>query len=243
MARYLILSMHRSGSSLLTKILKHALGRDDAVEDADAYNVSGYNEDEHLVSYNEKIFSDQGKSWFECLADLTDSEKKAIKYHYESYLNALSDNTVIKDPRVLNVFGKLEKVDFDGTILLLRRSTESVRESIKRRNGFSDKVIEDYISSSKNDEEYIISKYSPIIITYEDICDQSSVKRFLKDKLGIKLEKHFTMLGVSKRRIYLRQIKQSLMQDLQGVSAKNVSTASIYRRFIKYKALIGSLLK
>lgn len=243
MARYLILSMHRSGSSLLTKILKSALGRDDSAEDADAYNISGYNEDEHLVNYNENIFSDQDKSWFDCLGHFSESEKQSIKYHYEDYLNRVADNTVVKDPRLLNVFGKLEKVDFDGTIILLRRPAEAVRDSIKRRNGFSDKVIERYIASSKNDEDYIISKYAPIIINYEDISDQCSVKGVLKEKLGIKFTKKLTMLGVNKRRIYLSQIKQSLMEDLQGISVKNVNTASIYRRFIKYKALIGSLLK
>jgi len=241
--RYMIVSMHRSGSSLLSALLQNSLNNKWSAKDSDAFNISGYNESQELIKLNDSVFNAQGLNWFNQLNELPVSVKKTVENGYQELIANLKDELVLKDPRVLNVLAKLNFLDLDIKFILISRDPAEVFRSIKRRNGFEDEVIHAYIKQSLIDQKIIYERYSPVEINYLDLLDANKSKDFFVNTLDINYQPLTDLSFVNKRKIYLSQIRQSFINDIKGFNFSKITKKNIINRINRYYYLIKSIIK
>jgi len=240
--RYIVISLHRSGSSLLSALLQNSLNNKWSAKDSDAFNISGYNESEELIKLNDSVFKEQGLNWFNQLNELSVSVKKTIENDYQELIINLKDESVLKDPRTLNVLAKLNFLDLDVKFILIRRDPADVFRSIKRRNGFEDRVIHAYIEQSLIDQKIICERYSPVEVDYLDLLDENKSRDFFVSTLGINYQPLADLSFVNKRKIYLSQIRQSFINDIRGFNFSKITKKRIINRMNRYYYLIKSII-
>ncbi|WP_135455713.1 sulfotransferase family protein [Vibrio echinoideorum] len=143
---YVVLGMHRSGTSLITKSLELFdidLGQELMPSSPD--NQKGYFEDENIVSINTRLMANSGCFWFQ-----SDMEIIPTDYYYSLKNEAIdvlrkkidkSDNIAIKDPRMILTLPFWKEVFFalnlDVKYILSTRTITSTVDSLIKRDLFS----------------------------------------------------------------------------------------------------------
>ncbi|HEY9217452.1 MAG TPA: hypothetical protein VIO94_05335, partial [Phenylobacterium sp.] len=148
-AAYLVLGMHRSGTSALTKALS-SLGTDlpAHVMPGDEHNEAGYYESWPIAVLNDQWLRACGSAWddpfaypLNTLAPAQEAEwtTKAAELFDEEFGD--SRRPLLKDPRVSLLapawFDILEAKGFEVRCVISSRGPAAVAKSLERRNGFS----------------------------------------------------------------------------------------------------------
>ena len=137
----LILSMHRSGSSLASNCLftsgiDYGMSKTDIM---DRYNVNGYFENENILDFNEIVLREIGSSWFDVYNRV--DKKKMLKYRDKlcdilnqefKYLNRF----FIKDPRIILLWplykAALKHMNIMPYFIRINRNYDEVVKSLNR---------------------------------------------------------------------------------------------------------------
>jgi len=144
----LVLGMHRSGTSVLTRVL-NLLGADvgeDLLEAQQGVNARGFWEHRELVSINEQLLSALGRKWYDFLPlpsqwwsenSISDLEQQAESF-LRSAFAADASLAVIKDPRLclLLPFWEVaaQKAGWNPVVVLATREPGEVSASLCRRD-------------------------------------------------------------------------------------------------------------
>ena len=144
----LVLGMHRSGTSALTRILsflgaslpRRLIGKAEG-------NEIGHWEPQRLVDYNNRFLDELNSSWHDWrpleLNQLTISRREQIKADFREIISSdygSSPLFVVKDPRICRFaplfMDALEEDDIDVVPIIIFRNPLEVSESLQRRTAF-----------------------------------------------------------------------------------------------------------
>ncbi len=142
----LVLGMHRSGTSALTRVLSiagAALPTD--LAGATESNETGHWESKQLFEYHDKMLAELGSAWDDWRAidfsRLTSARRAEIRRDIAAILEAQFGTTpmiVVKDPRVCRFapffLEAIASAGYDAKIILAFRSPLEVVQSLARRN-------------------------------------------------------------------------------------------------------------
>jgi len=134
-----ILSMHRSGSSLLAGLLKAngmSLGNDDELIEARSDNPLGFNEREDVVEFNKKLLHRDG--YTSMLPNPIFSYNDEDTHNISELKRKLDNEEVrlIKDPRLCLSLPIWKKFYPDAKVILLFRHPVQVANSLEKRQNF-----------------------------------------------------------------------------------------------------------
>lgn len=192
-----VLGMHRSGTSLVTRgmvVLGFNPGRNLMQPDDD--NIKGYWEDVDIYSLNQKIFKALSFRWFD-LDDLRfDRFSNLLPYYGINFFDEaveliekrflLSDNIVIKDPRINLLIPFWEKVfehfGVEVDYVYVLRSPLEVARSLEKRNSIPIKdgvALWSYynLAALKNiSKDFYLISYSDFLDRPNDVFENLSQK-------------------------------------------------------------------
>lgn len=142
-----ILGMHRSGTSMLARILNIGgvyLGEPSNLSGRSESNAKGHWENKEVLRINEEILRRLGGSWdnppklvngWEDNANLDDLRVRAVEFSKQ--MNAMSDVWCFKDPRTCITISFWKKVIPDMLYVIPVRSSLDVAWSLRKRDGIS----------------------------------------------------------------------------------------------------------
>ncbi len=195
----IILGMHRSGTSALTRAL-NLLGAhlpNDLIGPADS-NETGHWEPSAVVSFNEALLASAGSRWDDwrplSLASVNSSEsaeflgraRTLLRQEYESY-----PLIVLKDPRICRLsrfwFLAMQSEDIETRALLPIRSPEEVASSLQQRDlivsGYAHLLWLRYTLDAEHGSRGIIRAFC----RYDELLeDWEAVVERMEDRLGIR---------------------------------------------------------
>lgn len=139
----IIFGMHRSGTSLVTKII-NMMGCDAGPEQnmiyPDIYNPKGYWENLDIVKLNDRLLYSIDCSWWKISSiDVFRAAEEEKNIFRQGFSNALSrynpqQNWVLKDPRLLLTFPLWYNIPSDYHIVFVNRHPLEIALSILNRN-------------------------------------------------------------------------------------------------------------
>ncbi|MEZ9607756.1 hypothetical protein AB4268_09770 [Vibrio cyclitrophicus] len=168
----IVLGMHRSGTSILSKCLyKMGVNLGDLDEKKYVSNVEGHFEDTELLSINEDILGRSGGTWYSPPSqDMLDEQKAYIESRYKSYFKSKSGLWGVKEPRFSLLCKYSEEYTNNPLYVYCVRNEDDVAKSINVRDGICvteakkikrhyDDVIEKFLV----DKKYILVNYDELI--------------------------------------------------------------------------------
>ncbi|MFI3135486.1 MAG: sulfotransferase domain-containing protein [Methylococcaceae bacterium] len=152
----IVLGMHRSGTSVITRALQvFDVSLGDSLMSKLPENPKGFWEDTDIVALNENILNFLGRNWFD-LSPIRADELASL-HHQGYYLQAIellhkkvAAHKVlgIKDPRIAKLLPFWQHVfsnsDYDIKYIIATRNPLSVARSLANRNNFN--AVKSYIS-------------------------------------------------------------------------------------------------
>jgi hypothetical protein len=147
----LILGMHRSGTSLLTRILNlHGVALAPDLADPNEFNERGYWESKEVQGINDLIFNELRTTWFDCYRlSLSEIPKVKIELFRNKIIDFLNENFAkstcvlfaIKDPRICKLLpiwqDALESFGAKVSVIIPFRNPLEVAESLEKRDGLT----------------------------------------------------------------------------------------------------------
>jgi len=145
----LVLGMHRSGTSMLTRVMNIAgAALPSSLMEANFANEAGYWESNHLMRYNDRLLEKMGSSWQDWRSIpksiLSAKEQNEAK---QDIVNVIADEYgeadifVVKDPRICRFptlfINALEENNTNVQVVLAFRNPLAVCESLEKRNQIS----------------------------------------------------------------------------------------------------------
>ncbi|MBU3004206.1 sulfotransferase [Paraglaciecola arctica] len=233
----IVLGMHRSGTSMLSKLLIN-LGVDmgDGNHVGSISNVDGHNEDTEMRVINEAILSTLKSTW-------DDPPKKEDIAHIEDFICKQYTEFVdkrgglwgVKDPRLSLFASELDKVLTNPKYIFILRNEDSVAKSLNVRDGMS---IDKAKKLKCKYDEYIVdflSNKSHLKIQYEDLIDSPtqvlfSICKFLEIKVRKEAISHIRnqtdLEELKKQKLYLslKNALFSVCKDPKKIFRKNTFT-------------------
>ena len=195
---YLVIGMHRSGTSALSGMLIEGGGRAPATPiPANEYNAKGYFESKKIVTLNNSLLEKAGTSWvgFEnidwgVLPDDVIEEAKAriVGAIWDEYGDV--DGAVIKDPRISRLAGvwlpALEQVGIEPRVIISFRKPREVVESIARRDNMNRYRVLYLWLRYCLDAEALTRRHPRAFVDFADVLtDWPTVERRLEDTVGL----------------------------------------------------------
>jgi len=206
-----VLGMHRSGTSVMTRalqILGVELG-DNLMAPIENNNSKGFFEDNDLVALNEKMLAELHNGWF-CTTSISQADVQHL--HENGYFDQAVEflrNKVgshplfgMKDPRVAKLLpfwrAVFEHCQFEVSYILAVRNPRSVVKSLEKRDGLE--IIQSYFLWF----EYVISSLAfsegcrRILVDYDLFMASPSneIDRISKD-LGLAIDQENRQLFLS----------------------------------------------
>lgn len=202
MSTIVVLGMHRSGTSLLARILhRHGVSMGQNLLEADTYNAGGYFEDQGFLWLNKGILSAAGGSWkvpphrTRIKGIISKFEKtmvKTIEGREEACQNGIWG---WKDPRTCLTVEHYHPKLIEPKYIIVTRNKKDIMNSLVRLHGNSanwDEVVTTY--------EYRIWKFCSdfhvkyCIVSYENLINRDKFKGellLLADFLEVKKKDRF----------------------------------------------------
>lgn len=197
-----VLGMHRSGTSVITRALQ-VLGVElgnNLMAPIENNNSKGFFEDNDLVALNEKILNELQNEWF-CTKSIAQTDVEYLHHcgyfdqAVEFMLNKVGSHPIfgIKDPRVAKLLpfwrDVFEHCQFEVSYILAIRNPLSVTKSLEKRDGLG--LIQSYLLWY----EYVISSLAfsdrcrRILVDYDLFMESPSdeINRISKD-LGLAID-------------------------------------------------------
>lgn len=168
-----ITGMHRSGTSLLTRLLLDYgfyLGDSDDFHDPDKLDPNGYWEHKDFLLVNELLLKESGASWNQpdkfSIDKLGKVRLNEIKELADKAIGKMDDhaNWVVKDPRMCLTLGFWKEIIPDLCVVAMHRDPLQVAQSLQNRDAFP-------IQYSVGIWEY----YTKALIANADTCNFSYV--------------------------------------------------------------------
>jgi hypothetical protein len=140
-----ITGMHRSGTSLLTRILLDYgfyLGGDDDFHDPDKLDPNGYWEHKDFLLVNELLLKESGASWNQpdkfSIDKLSKVRLNEIKVLADKAIGKMDyhANWVVKDPRMCLTLGFWKEIIPDLCVVAMHRDPLQVAQSLQNRDAF-----------------------------------------------------------------------------------------------------------
>ncbi|MGF1803530.1 sulfotransferase [Vibrio gigantis] len=232
-----ILGMHRSGTSMLSKILSLAgvnMGEDDGIRDIS--NVDGHIEDEVLLRINENILFSLDSTWDSppTITKVDENESSIISI-YEEYAISKSGVWGVKEPRLALFIDQFSKVLDNPYYIYIKRDGLDVANSLKVRNFFStekslelksiyDSRIESFLGNKKSfNVDYNELVKNPGVVV-KQLCDFIGIDYSTTYHAKVKTAKE---LKKGKRKVFVRYILQwviRLVRDPRKIFKKKSIT-------------------
>src|ERR1700733_3854354 len=180
---FLVLGMHRSGTSALTRVLnllgtelpKHLLA-------ANLNNEAGYGEPERLVAVHDAMLAEAGSHWDDWRAFDPGTLGVERLAHYKAEIARLIEEEygdapmfVIKDPRICRFAGLYEEVlralDITPFYLLQLRNPFAVIKSLESRDGMTSSFAGLVWLRNSLDAEEATRGKPRVFLSYERLID------------------------------------------------------------------------
>jgi len=197
----LVLGMHRSGTSALTRVL-NMLGLDlpKTIAGASEGNETGHWESHKLNALDDSILDELGLKWFSWNAVNTDQLGAKRKQEIIDEIAAMlrleypgNNDFVIKDPRICRIpdlyLDALKDNDCDYSIVLPIRNPLEVADSLFKRDNLSTGQAAMLWLRYVLDAEFVTRKLNRVFISYEDfLSDWKSCVETISTSLTVKFE-------------------------------------------------------
>ncbi len=230
----LILGMHRSGTSALTRVLnllgaglpKSLLGQNDS-------NTKGHWESEPMIAEHEAMLSDLGSDWKDWRTlKWPRADSRRDKDLRDAFLQRLSndysedaDVVVVKEPRICRFASPyIKTLESDGLtvfpVLMVRNPLE-VAASLQSRDGI-EKLDALYLWLTHMLEAELVSRgHARSFVNYSDLLERpvDSAKRLVKEMASSAVSLPYTVKDVK------RQIENYVSPDLKRQSLPSEATA------------------
>lgn len=207
---FIILGMHRSGTSLMSQICRYMgayLGEDNELIGASNDNLDGFFENLEISCADNNILHLLNRGWYSLKPieiDYNNLEVKRIIYGLKQCVLNLfekSDVIAIKDPRIALLLPIWEQFfhDFEVEVkyIWIFRNPLEVAESLKKRNGFCKKhSLMLWINYNLSIIRFLKSR-TYLLINYKDIIEKCSEIDKLEKVFNRELDEY------SRRRINL----------------------------------------
>ena len=149
----LVLGMHRSGTSLLTRILNlHGITLAADLTNPNEFNEKGYWESKAAQKVNDFIFNELHTSWFDCfavkLSEVPGTKMDLFRSKVQEYLETSFTERdcvffAIKDPRISKLVpvwhDALESFDAKVSVIIPFRNPLEVARSLAKRDGLTER--------------------------------------------------------------------------------------------------------
>lgn len=194
----LVLGMHRSGTSAVTRVL-NLLGADlsDSLISPSEHNTAGHWEPQSIVRFNDRILTEAYNGW----DDWSEFDIRRIsvqrQYQFKSELAQIiadeysaSSFFTIKDPRISRLLPLylevLQLCDIETRIVCMMRNPAAVARSLESRNGYELTSSFLYWLRYNIDLEYGSRDYKRIFVEYDDMLeDWEQLADKFRDDLGL----------------------------------------------------------
>ncbi len=182
-----ILGMHRSGTSMLARLLEQvgfAVGSKEELLAAQADNPLGFWERRDVVALNNDILSRQGTAWYG--PRVTEDAGIGFQKQIEELVAGFERPWLLKDPRMVLTWPEWERTMDDAAVIFLHRHPLAVGRSLQRRNGFP---LSYGVSLWEYYNRYVLSRLAGrqyLCLGYEQLlADPSTVLAGLKQQLQL----------------------------------------------------------
>ncbi len=191
--RFLVLGMHRSGTSVTANILVSlGVAFGDDLLGASHANPLGHFEDKALIRLNELILRRAGGCWdappsTERIQAVWPSRRDEI--HYRLMQIASSGCAIaVKDPRICLLLRQYLALEFFDAILLVTRNECDIVKSLSRRNGFKDRYSKRLVKHYQGQVATALEDCDLPILTlrYEELSESpAEVSKMISDFLRL----------------------------------------------------------
>ena len=244
-----VLGMHRSGTSAITRSLK-VLGvdlGDNLMPQAEANNAKGFWEDLDINTLNIELLHALGHEWHSIqpisLAELTSPTAESFKLRATTLLRNKIKNTKIfglKDPRICRLLPFWQSVfkhlNIEVKYIIASRNPISVTRSLKKRDGFD--FIKSYylwIDHAANSVIHTLGK-NRIIVDYDLLIEEPTEQlQRIANALELYFDKNSTDLIEYKKHFLEKSLRntQFYKNDLNLESAAPKLVIDFYTILLK----------
>lgn len=216
----IILGMHRSGTSCITRILnQNGLYLGSEIIKPDKGNPQGYWENLSVYSINERILKLSGGSWDNPPSTLLENFYIKIEILRFLYIrNWKRSDLIIKDPRMVITWDIWKKYLRNYYILAIFRNPNSVANSLRRRDGMNNEIG---LNLWETYNKKIIKISNNESIDFLNFDDENSFENKIK-KIINKLELQFNPVSLN---FYNSSLKSS---NIKG----QVKNNNLYNKFL-----------
>lgn len=189
---FIVLGMHRSGTSVLTGVLSHAgisLGKNllGAAKD----NPKGFHENAEILRINEEFLQTISSSWDDILLDRKVVESAVTDEYVQKAVQCLQSEFgdtpcfAIKDPRNCLLFPlwerAMQELGINIQIIIPLRNPLEVIQSLQKRNGFTDEKGYALWANHILHSEIYSRNYQRIWISFDDMVgNPATVEKLLQ---------------------------------------------------------------
>lgn len=227
-----VLGMHRSGTSLLSKIL-HELGIDMGVERIvkSKSNVFGYYEDMDFLILNQKILESANGSWNTIFKP---GQLELISENYKEDIKTLIDQKNekgiwgFKEPRTSLLINTYHKFFDNPKYIYIMRDKKEVCLSLNKRDQLSiDEAEKLYDYYNKEIQTFLqsVNLNQVLFITYENLVNESytiimKIKTFLNLSINQKELKKIISIPKSKKWLNISKTKFIILKKFKKIPKK-----------------------
>lgn len=192
---YLVVGMHRSGTSAATRVLNllgPSLGDEDALMQAKPDNVTGFWEVRKVAGRNERLLNLYGGTWDAPPVlpdgwqddDRLTSWRRRLREELAVVVDG-SESVAIKDPRMSLTLPAWTAAAPAAGVLLPIRHPYGVAQSLQRRNGI-DAERAAYLWLRYNAAAVANSEVAPVVVDYPELlADPVAVAERMADSFGL----------------------------------------------------------
>lgn len=234
----IVLGMHRSGTSILSKLLiKLGVNMGDVDSIGNISNIDGHNEDYEMLTINEQLLASLERTWKEPPEQnmINQIEENIIKI-YKDYVSRKKGLWGVKEPRLSLFAFQIDKVVKNPKYIYMTRNENDVAESLHVRNGILkneakilkkkyDTSITNFLNSKIEGVDYLCISYEELILTPEKVlktlCDFLSLKYEFNAISHIKEKDLIVKLKKEKLKSNIKYLFVKAMKNPRKLISKN----------------------
>lgn len=243
----IVLGMHRSGTSILSKTLINLgvnMGGGDSI--GGFSNVEGHNEDYEMLKINESILSSLNSSWDNppTIDKIKNIEMDIIQL-YKEYVDNKNGIWGVKEPRLSLFANQINKVLKEPKFIYMSRDENEVAYSLNVRDKMDvenakglkkhyDNAIRNFLAGK--DHLHIsysdLTKYPEVVL--DKLCEFLNVEFNINAISHIKSKEQLHRIKKEKLLINIRLLVVKAIKDPKRIFNKNnIEIARVYMRRIK----------
>lgn len=241
----IVLGMHRSGTSVLSKVLSNlGVNMGDGCEKPSSSNVEGHFEDERLIELNENILHRACGKWYQPpTIEALDSIENYINEQYTEYVNDRVGLWGVKEPRLSLLISYFSKHLTEPYYIFMQRDAHAVVNSLKVRDGMDTEIalgLKDVYDT--NIKEFIKNEKNVLELCYENLIDNPineliKICSFLNIPLNIEAVSHISTdkeLLIKKRKVFNDVLKSAFLKFVaEPKKLYRYQTIQIFKSYLR----------